>query len=137
MEERAVGKIADRRLAAEVDLGDGETVLYDSDMAYLGPWLFKSHGRLHLTTDRLIWIRWRSSLPIGAKVLQVELRDIKKCGTRRSARLLWRNALVVEVGREPESLTFLPLREREEAEEWRETVASALRILNAQAEKRS
>ena len=130
MESRGAEKIADRWLVAEVELMAEETVLSDGDMAYLGPWLLKSHGRLHLTTDRLIWIRWRSGLPVGPKALQVELRDIRKCETRRSARLLWRNALVVEVEPEPESFTFLPMRKGKEAEEWRQAVTSALRILS-------
>ncbi len=128
-------KITDRWLAAQADLTAGETVLHQSDMAYLGPWLLKSHGRLHLTSDRLIWIRWRTGLPIGPRVIEMELRDVRQCSTRRSARSLWRNALVVEGGCAQGRLWFLPLRKGGEANAWCEAVTGALRILSAEAEK--
>jgi hypothetical protein len=135
MGTQSSGKIADRVLAAAVDLGAGESVLYQSDMAYRGPWLLKSHGRLHLTTRRLIWIRWHSSLPIGLKVVQIELGDIRRCGIGRPPWRLWQKAFVVESRRPPENIWFLPLREGKETEVWREAVTAALEIVNAEAEK--
>ncbi len=137
MESNDPGKIADRWLAEEVDLAVGETVLYQSNMAYKLPWLLKSHGRLYLTTDHLIWIRWRSGLPIGAKVIQIELRDITSCRIARPPWRLWQKAFLIESRRPPENIWFLPLRVGKEAEIWRTTVMSALSIVHAEPEKKS
>ena len=137
MESQALGKIADRWLTAQVELAAGETILFQRDMAYKRSWMLNPHRRLFLTTTRLIWIRWRAGFPIGPKVIQIELRDIKRCGTVRPAWLVRRHAFAIEAGAQPETLQFLPLRDGSEAEAWREVVAGALKTADAEADNRT
>ena len=104
--------------------------MYDSDMAYNMFWFLGVGGRLHLTSTRLIWIRWRWGLPLGRKVISLELGDIRRYGARRVWWLVRGRALAIELAHTPDTIWFAPIFgfwESGLVKEWAEAIADAVK----------
>ena len=95
--------------AAEVDLLAGEIPLLAWDATFIGKWWASPWGTLYLTDQRLVWIRWRSSLPLGLKTLEISLDSVTGVEVRRRwSHLFHRAVLVQRRGEAP--CEFLPAR---------------------------
>jgi hypothetical protein len=121
----ATEKITDRWLKSKVELGPGEAVLERGHFWYRIQWWQWTQGRLYLTTDRLIWIRHTLPLPIGPRLVEVALGDIKKCEKRRPPPVSWGRALLVETA-DGQTHWFSPLPLVEDLSAWAETISSAM-----------
>ncbi len=111
-------------LATSVELQGNESVLFEGDASHeIGP--VSVFGRLFLTTDRLIWIRWRMGLPIGEKVIIISVGELNEFVGRPR---LFVSSLVARTISQKE-LHFIPLGlyNRRDARRWVEAVTDVRR----------
>ena len=90
-----VEMLTDRLLKSKVELGSDETVLDRGYFWHRARWWLWTQGMLYLTSRRLIWMRGAPMPPLGPRLIEIALGDVKSCGRRRPP-LNLRRALVVE-----------------------------------------
>jgi hypothetical protein len=73
--------------ATQVDLLLDETPLQKWDAGLVDGLLSGAWGALYLTSERLVWIRWRFAPPWVQKVLILNLRSVASAGVGRSLKL--------------------------------------------------
>jgi len=89
------GQLRERWLKSKVELGLDETVLDRGYFWRRARWWHWTQGTLYLTSRRLIWMRGALTPPLGPRLIEIVLGDVKSCGRRRPP-LNLRRALVVE-----------------------------------------
>ncbi len=121
----ATERITDRWLKSKVDLGPEETVLERGHFWHRVSWWLWTQGRLYLTTERLIWVRNALPLPVGPRLVEVALSDIRRCERSRPQPFSLARSLLVEAT-DGETHWFSPLPLVENLNSWAETISSAM-----------
>jgi hypothetical protein len=118
-------KLRDRWLKSKVELAPDEAVLDRGYFWYRAKWWQWAQGRLYLTSKRLVWIRAPLNLPLGPRLIELALGEIRGCEKRRPAPWSWGKALFLETA-DGHQYWFSPLQWVEDNDAWNEAISSAV-----------
>ena len=126
MKPRQTDRVGDRWLAGSVELEDGETIRYRTDMMLRQRGEITGVlGELLLTNSRLVWMRRGVALPFVRRLLKVPLGRIGGWSIERS-RWLGRSRGTVRVHTASETIDIITIWTQEDAEEWTEALADVV-----------
>lgn len=95
MGSRNAGKISRWWLTAQISLQRGESVIHQCAALRQVAGIMVCHGTLFLTTDRLVWIKWRLMPPLAKRAIEIPLTDVERFVLRPPG---WkRRAAILEV----------------------------------------
>lgn len=132
MTERVVRKVDEWGAIVPVRLDTDEQIRYEGSIFLRSPpsW-FPSYGRLFLTTKRLIWIRYRWTLPLVTDVYlplaRIQGWEIRPTPWWWRWRPLFRAInRSIRVRTSSKTLEFLPRYTSEDADEWADALKTVL-----------
>ncbi|MEX0800657.1 MAG: hypothetical protein WD379_05515 [Dehalococcoidia bacterium] len=120
----SANKISKWYLGSDVSLEFNERVIYEGHfLRSVG--LFSVYGALFLTPRRLVWTRYRLTIPLGAETITIPLDSVTRVSAGRH-RWFGPYVLVIETDVSPEGVEFVPLRGKPEAENWLDVLDQVL-----------
>ncbi len=134
MEPRNAGEISKWWLAAQINLQRGESVIHQCAALRILAGMTISYGTLFLTTDRLVWIKWRLSPPLAKRAIEILLTDVEEFALRPPG---WkRRAAILEIKAQSGHKTtrFAPLWGEPEARRWVEIMQQVARAVPMKVE---